>query len=240
VTDVERYYNQFYKELACLDAAGNDYSKIADLVAGELSTGRARVLDVGCGYGTVSERLASLGHEVYGVEIGNAALRALTGRGIRPIKADIARGFPVADATMDVVLVLDVLEHVFNPLWLLAEAHRVLRRDGTIVVTVPLYFDVLDRVRVLFSGSIVSYDNLVYGKDIARRFRSYNYDHIRFFRPRDLDEMLKIAGFRLERRVFLPVLCPRLLAPLRPSLRFLARRMPGLFAHAMKLKARKP
>jgi len=240
VTDAERYYNDFYRELARLDAAGNDYSKVAEMLTEEVVTRRRlRIVDVGCGYGSVSSSLAGGGHEVYGVEIGDAALRSLPEQGIRPIKGDIGRPLPIADATMDVVLLLDVLEHVFNPLWVLAEARRVLREGGAAVITVPLYFDLVDRVRLLFSGSILSYDNLVYGRSMARRFRSYNYDHIRFFRPRDLDEMMQIVRFTVQEREFVPIPCPALLAPLKPALRFLARRLPGLFAHSMKLKVRK-
>jgi len=240
VSEVDRYYNEFYRELARLDATGNDYSKVAELLTEEVATGRRlRIVDVGCGYGSVSGALASAGHEVYGVEIGNDAVRALPERGIRPIKGDIGRSLPIADATMDVVLLLDVLEHVFNPLWLLAEARRVLCDRGAVVITVPLYFDLVDRVRLLVSGSILSYDNLVYGREVAGRFRSYNYDHIRFFRPRDVEEMMQLSGFKVHERTFAPILAPRPLSRLKPAMRFLARQWPGLFAHAMKVRARK-
>lgn len=238
--DVGSYYNDFYQELACLDAAGNDYSKIAELLEGDVAIGRRlRIADLGCGYGSVSASLAEQGHQVYGVEIGDAALAGLSERGIHAIKSDLAHSVPIADGTMDIVLLLDVLEHVFNPLWLLAEVRRLLRDGGSVAITVPLYFDILDRARILFSGSILSYDNLVYGKRIAGRFRSYNYDHIRFFRPSDIEEMMRITGFTVQQRAYVPIPSPAPLALLRPPLRFLARRFPGLFAHSMKLKARK-
>jgi len=238
--DVASYYNEFYQELACLDAAGNDYSKIADLLEEDVGRGRPlRIADLGCGYGSVSGPLAENGHHVYGVEVGDAALRALSERGIHAIKSDLTHALPIADGTMDVVLLLDVLEHLFNPLWLLAEVRRLLREGGAVVITVPLYFDILDRARILFSGSILSYDNLVYGRQIARRFRAYNYDHIRFFRPSDLEEMMRIVGFTVQQRAYVPIPSPGPLAPLGPPLRSLARRFPGLFAHWMKLKARK-
>ena len=240
VPAAEEYYNEFYRELSLLDARGNDFSKIADLLTSELDDGRrARVADIGCGHGSVSGVLVDRGHAVYGVEIGDAALHTLVGRGIYPIKGDIAERLPIADRTMNVVLLLDVLEHVFSPLWVLGEAHRILRPGGTVVVTVPLYFDLLDRLRLLFTGSILSYDNLAYGRVIARRFRSYNYDHIRFFRPKDVDEMLAIAGFTIVQRVFGPIPSPRALGPLRHPLALFARLLPGLFAHSVKLKATK-
>ena len=241
MTAVEKYYNEFYRELSELDARGNDFSKIADLLRSELDgERRARVADIGCGHGSVSGALAAKGHAVYGVELGDAALHALLGRGIRPIKGDVARHLPIGDGTMDVVLLLDVLEHVFSPLWVLGEAHRILRPRGVVVVTVPLYFDLVDRLRLLFTGSILSYDNLAYGRVIARRFRSYNYDHIRFFRPKDVDEMLALSGFRVVERVFGPIPAPRALGPLRRPLALLAQGLPRLFAHSVKLKATKP
>jgi len=237
---VASYYNEFYQELARLDAAGNDYSKIAELLEQDVGGTRSlRIADLGCGYGSVSGTLVLKGHRVYGVDIGDAALRALSERGIHAIKGDLAHTMPIADGTMDIVLLLDVLEHVFNPLWLLAEVRRLLREGGALVITVPLYFDILDRARILFSGSIVSYDNLVYGRQIARQFRAYNYDHIRFFRPSDLEEMMRIAGFTIQKRIYVPIPSPGLLAPLRRPLRSLAQRFTGMFAHRMKIKAMK-
>lgn len=48
-----------------------------------------------------------------------------------------ARQMPVASGTADGVLLKDVLEHVTNPIDVLAEAWRVTRPDGRVVITAP-------------------------------------------------------------------------------------------------------
>jgi SAM-dependent methyltransferase len=44
---------------------------------------------------------------------------------------------PVADSCADVVLLLDVIEHIAEPERALAEADRVLRPGGTLIISVP-------------------------------------------------------------------------------------------------------
>jgi len=233
------YYDDFYRELAAIDARGNDYSKIADLVGDAGAGRRLTVVDVGSGHGSVSAELARRGHQVVGLEVGREALASLKQLRISGVRCDVTRRLPLADAHADVVLLLDVLEHVFQPLTLLQEARRILRPGGFVIVTVPLYFDIVDRLRILWSGKVVSYDNRVYGARLAARFRSYNYDHIRFFRPADVDEMMTLSGLEVRQRVFVP-LASSSPFPFLPVLRFLAWGMPGLFAHSMKVRASKP
>lgn len=63
--------------------------------------------------------------------------------------ADACERIPFADGTFDVVMLTDVLEHVFDDHKMLKEARRVLRDDGFAVIAVPHVSDALDcHVRV--------------------------------------------------------------------------------------------
>lgn len=230
------YYNGFYQELSRIDAQGNSFSKIEGLLP-PLRPG-ARILDIGCGHGTTSAELVQRGHHVFGMEINQDALAALKAKGITPIAHDITAPFELEEA-FDVVLLLDVLEHVFDPAALLGEATRVLAPGGHILVTVPLYFDLLDRLRILFTGSIVSYDNRCYGDALYRRFRSYNYDHIRFFRPKDLYELCALHALQVEAVHYKPMVAFNPIA--KQLVRLFANRYtvglnPDLLAHSMALR----
>jgi SAM-dependent methyltransferase len=55
-----------------------------------------------------------------------------------------AAALPIADQSVDVVMALEVLEHMSAPHDLLAEAARVLRPSGRLVLTVPFMFGVHD------------------------------------------------------------------------------------------------
>lgn len=202
MSSYQEYYNNFYSELAILDAKGNNFDKIKDIVP-TLKKG-SNVLDVGCGYGNVSEVFVKQECNVYGIEINDAALIELESKGINPLKIDISQDFSL-DNKFDLILLLDILEHVFDPAKLLINCRKLLKDEGTMIISIPLYFDILDRLRILFTGSIISYDNLCYGKDFYRRFRSYNYDHIRFFKIKEINELLNTLDLRIRKTVFTPI-----------------------------------
>jgi len=93
----------------------------------------ARVLDVGCGAGFLSNRLALAGMNVDGIDTSRESLAVArnydeTGR-VRYTYGDALR-LPYADASFDVVCAMDFLEHVEEPARVVREAARVLRPDG--------------------------------------------------------------------------------------------------------------
>ena len=102
-----------------------------------------RVLDIGCGDGTLTFRLAQRSDRVWGVDDSLLPLRLARGeferRSGRPplvTNAD-ARRLPFSDDTFDCIVLADVIEHIDAPDGVMSEAHRVLRPGGQIVVTTP-------------------------------------------------------------------------------------------------------
>jgi 2-polyprenyl-6-hydroxyphenyl methylase/3-demethylubiquinone-9 3-methyltransferase len=94
----------------------------------------ARVLDVGCGAGFLSNDLAREGFEVIGIDASQASIEVAarhdaTGRA-RYVLGD-ALLMPFGDATFDVVCAMDFLEHVEEPGQAIAEISRVLKPGGT-------------------------------------------------------------------------------------------------------------
>jgi SAM-dependent methyltransferase len=100
-----------------------------------------RVLDVGCAFGYGSAALAASGPDgrvIVGVEQDPEHLAIARERyPWLPIIAADATALPVADACADAVLLLDVIEHIARPGRALAEAERVLRPGGVLIVSVP-------------------------------------------------------------------------------------------------------
>jgi 2-polyprenyl-3-methyl-5-hydroxy-6-metoxy-1,4-benzoquinol methylase len=235
---VEDYYNNFYKELSKLDEQGNTFDKIKNFLP-QLQ-GNEKILDIGCGHGSVTHQLVKDGFDVYGVEINDDAIKSLTEKGFHPIKADISKPLNINNK-FDIVLLLDVLEHVFDPLFLLRNAKNHTNRGGYIIITVPLYFDIIDRIKILFTGSVISLDNLCYGKNNYKKFRSYNYDHIRFFRPKEILEMGKILNLKIDKIDYISTgyagnnLLLKILVKLIAN-KLTVKLSPNLFAHSMKIR----
>ena len=97
----------------------------------------ARILDVGCGAGLFFDALSRFG-EVEGIE-SEASTVAHAGRWRSRIHlGELDAAFP-ARTPYDAVLMLDVLEHVPDPLQLLGHAARLLKPHGRIIVTVPAF-----------------------------------------------------------------------------------------------------
>jgi len=96
------------------------------------------VLEVGCGTGGTLKALGEhfSGAEVRGVDPSEAAAAVSRSRA-----CDVALGgfecLPAADRSIDLLLALDVLEHVEDDVAALVETRRVLRPGGRALLTVP-------------------------------------------------------------------------------------------------------
>ena len=98
-----------------------------------------RVLDIGCGNGYVLSRYARHGAAVCGIDLTEAAL-ALSRRrfALEGLAGEFRRTdgdtIPYPDAAFDIVCSMGVLHHVEDPRPMLAEAARVLRPGGELIL----------------------------------------------------------------------------------------------------------
>jgi SAM-dependent methyltransferase len=97
-----------------------------------------RILDIGCGTGTMLGELRRFG-DVYGVDAEPAAVEFCHAQGETQVELASGDTVPHPDSSFDVVSLLDVIEHVDDDQTLLAEAWRVLRPGGQLLVTVPAF-----------------------------------------------------------------------------------------------------
>jgi methionine biosynthesis protein MetW len=107
-----------------------------------------RVLDLGCRDGALAASYLD-GNDVVGVDIDREALAHAAHVGLRTEWADLDEPLAFSDASFDVVVAGEVLEHIRSPRRLLDEAWRVLRPGGTLVGSVPNGFRLKNRLRFL-------------------------------------------------------------------------------------------
>lgn len=111
-----------------------------------------KILEIGTGYGFGLSYLRKLGLNAVGIEPGNSAgfqgryqqaLELLEANNISSPKDILhsanGEALPFDDNSFDIIYSLDVLEHVRNIGQCLAEAHRVVKPNGVIVMAVPNY-----------------------------------------------------------------------------------------------------
>jgi SAM-dependent methyltransferase len=126
----------------------------------------ARVLDLGAGEGYFSQLLGEVVRERYHREAAEIICAcdavpehfrydALSCDGV----GEDGR-LPYADGTFDLVCSLEVIEHVEDQFGFLREAFRVLKRDGTLLLSTPNVLNMNSRWRFLHSGFAQLFDPL--------------------------------------------------------------------------------
>ena len=90
---------------------------------------RASVVDVGCGAGAYGPPLMANGHDWLGLEANEHCCQILTRRQLPFRKVDLsAARLPVADASFDCAICIEVLEHTKDPQTFAGEIARIVRR----------------------------------------------------------------------------------------------------------------
>jgi SAM-dependent methyltransferase len=155
-----------------------------------------RLLDLGCGTGTMLAHLRQFG-EVEGLDADERAVEFCRARGESRVRLLDGPELPLPDETFDVVTALDVLEHIEDDTRALREIARVMRPGGLLLATVPAH-------RWMWGAQ----------DEISHHFRRYSGSEMR--------ERVEGAGFDLERLtyfnsiLFAPIAAVRLARRARP------------------------
>lgn len=135
-----------------------------------------KILDIGCGTGAMSRKLAPFG-TVVSADFSPLALSFSRRRGLTRLAASDAMRLPFQDGTFDAIVAMDILEHVPDDQAALCEFQRVLKPGGRVLSTVPAY-------RSLWSGH-----------DVALM-------HFRRYIAREVGERFSAARLRIERLTY--------------------------------------
>ncbi len=98
-----------------------------------------KLLDFGCGSGIFVEELEKAGFDAHGVDISDEAVRFGALQGVKNLSVMDSHRINFSDNTFDVVLSMDVLEHLEDESWAIKEIERILKPGGVFVVMVPAY-----------------------------------------------------------------------------------------------------
>ncbi len=93
----------------------------------------ALLVDLACGGGLMAPHAARLGYRHVGVDLGLAGLELARAHGMSAVRGSVL-AVPLADGCADVVVAGEILEHVEDDVAVLAEAARLLRPGGTLVI----------------------------------------------------------------------------------------------------------
>lgn len=182
-----------FKPLHMLNPCRLDY--ITTQIAGEFDRDLAsprpfdglRLLDIGCGGGLLCEPMARLGAQVVGADpaAGNipvARLHAEQAGLAIDYRVTTAEDLAAAGEQFDVVLCMEVLEHVPDPATFLAACGQLLRPGGLLLAST------LNRTARSFGLAIVGAEH------VMRWLPRGTHDWRKFITPDELEALLRGAG----------------------------------------------
>jgi len=138
-----------------------------------------RILDVGCGNGFFLKWLKEHGWETYGVEISEKACQVAQKNGLKVFNGELTEAKYPSDY-FDVVVMNQVLEHVYSPRNYFREIKRVLKPNGLLISCVPNF-------------------NCFESKLFGRYWLALEVPrHLNFFTAETLRKLAQTEGFQIE------------------------------------------
>ena len=135
----ELYDKGWRKELAAgKEQRGNLQTNLEFLTETNLLKPNDRILEIGCGIGSVVFELSGQGYDITGTDIsGEAITYGLKKYGDIKLQVQPAEDLQFEDETFDVVLSFDLFEHIAQVDRHISEVYRVLRKDGFYLFQTP-------------------------------------------------------------------------------------------------------
>ncbi|HXQ90476.1 MAG TPA: class I SAM-dependent methyltransferase [Acidimicrobiales bacterium] len=198
-----RSLQQLYEDPATPLVSGSGRARLQAqmLVDGALGAHRAlRAVDVGCGTGTwtalaadVAAR-AGIDMTIIGLDWSVAALRQARGHGLEVVRGSVEHpGLPLGSATVDIVIISELIEHLVDTDTALAEVRRVLVPGGRLLLSTPNLAAWYNR-GLLFCGVQPIFTEVSL-RGIYGRPGHEVVGHLRVFTRRALAALLHAHGF---------------------------------------------
>ncbi len=161
---------------------------------------KLRVLEIGCADGSFLRTLEQNNFEAVGIDIAESAITQARADGLEAQVCNTETGIDFKDAEFDAVIACEIIEHLYDTDFFLKEIKRVLKPNGTVIISTPNLASLKNRFRLLF-GLYPRYSEYRLGDDTS--------GHIRNYTPRVLKKQLIANGFSLSK-----ILAPNILFPM--------------------------
>lgn len=162
-----------------------------------------KVLDIGCGAGALSEAIRNKGYIVWGIELNKEAAQKAKKRIDRVINEDLLKFNEIKriieKESFDYIVFSNVLEHLYDPFWVLQNYLIFLKRGGLVLISVPNVAVWTNRIKLLL------------GKFNYCNTGTMDRTHIRFFTFKTAKLIVKKSGCLIKKIDYTPFMFRALL-----------------------------
>jgi SAM-dependent methyltransferase len=223
VNDRQRYFDHYWetRQLTTVDSRTRLRLGLIDHMLGRHS---GRMMDVGCGRGSTAAYFAESGFDVTAIDLSPLAVE-WTQRQHHKIRASVVDlETDVISGQFDVVLCLEVLQQVREPVKALHKLVGAMADGGELYVSLPNEFHLIRRMSILF-GSV--------------DFGGIEDSHIKLYTVAEHHRLIAECGLEIVASRVQSVIPPRWLGGrLHAWCNPIARLVPGLFALSVVYKCR--
>lgn len=170
----------------------------------------SRILDVGAGEGALTQKLFEKGYDMTACDFSPEIFRFDQ---VNCDRVDITRSFPYADKSFDLVIAVEVSEHILDHENFFSEINRILRPGGKLYISTPNILSMKSRFRFLLQGFPYGFKPLIMDQYdgmqhvAALSLDQYNYLAVKHgFREAEVEIDRRQSTSRWLRILFLPIM----------------------------------
>jgi SAM-dependent methyltransferase len=151
---------------------------------------KPKILEMGAGHGAFTELLYKEGYDVAACDLYPEMFFL---KEVECRKTDLTEELPYPSSTFDIIVAVEVMEHIHDHQMIFREANRILKNNGILLFSTPNILSLKSRIRFMFSGFFYAFKPLDHHKNdglqhlsslsvdqyinlgLTRGFRSYDF-----------------------------------------------------------------
>jgi len=139
-----------------------------------------KILEIGAGFGAFTQRLYNEGYNVSACDLFPEKFYL---KEVECKKADVTEELPYESDSYDIIIAIEVMEHIHDHVKFFDESYRVLKKNGVLLFSTPNILSLKSRVRFLFSGFFYSFKPL----------NHQQYDGLQHYSSLTIDQYVNIG-----------------------------------------------
>jgi 2-polyprenyl-3-methyl-5-hydroxy-6-metoxy-1,4-benzoquinol methylase len=150
---------------------------------------KAKILDIGCGLGDLLFLMKKEGYKnIIGIDHSQIAVEVCRKRNLNVMKASLENlPFEIKNNKYDVIILGDVLEHIYVPAQVILQLRELLTKDGKLIISVPNAGWIMNGILLSFAPQLLW---------LSVMFASWT--HIKFYTFSSLRKELEACGFDIK------------------------------------------